>query len=110
MTNKIHSHNTNTYSKFPYKGYTICIEDTRNIESNEVTIHGFVPEIGYHTRVIANDTHIYGSVERGYSRVFCELKKVIDKHLDDRIGNCWKCDDEIDKEEYYSVAIGGGAT
>ena len=110
MKNKIHSHNTNTHSEFPYKGYTICIEDTRNIESDEVTIHGVVPEIKYHTRVIVNDIHIYGLIEHVCSIVFNELKKVIDKHLDDRIGNCWKCDDEIDKEEYYSVAIGGGAT
>lgn len=121
----------NTHSEFPYKGYTICIEETREIESLEVTIHGFVPEIGYHTRVIVNDTHIYGLVEHGYSRVFDELKIVIDKYSDNRcvsiqhndfdndlylienhlqIGNCWKCDDEIDEEEYYSVAIRGEMT
>lgn len=124
-SSQIYSHNTDMHSEFPYKGYTICIEETREIESLEVTIHGFVPEIGYHTRVIVNDTHIYGLVERGYSRVFDELKIVIDTCFDIRngcvsmpfrwdyiesplpIGNYGKYDDKIDEKEYCSIVIGG---
>ena len=109
-----------------YKGYTICIEETKDIESITVTIHGVVPEIGYHTRVIINDIHTSDLIEIGYSRVFDELKIVIDTCFDIRkgcvsmpfrgwdyiedmlpIGNYGKYDDKIDEKEYYSIIIGG---
>ena len=120
--------------KISYKGYTMRIEETREIDDCAIAIHGFIPEIGYHTRVIVNEIHSYflypfqssTLIDRVYSRVFDELKEVIDQHFDvrdrclsmpskgwdyiedtSRIGDYKKCDDEIDEEEYYSVVIGG---
>ena len=112
--------------KISYMGCTIYIEETREIENITMAIRGVVPEIGYHTIVVVDDIHNSDLIDRVYSRVFDELKEVIDQHFDvrdrclsmpskgwdyiedtSRIGDYKKCDDEIDEEEYYSVVIGG---